>query len=145
MKEVVLVAAGGATGALARYGAGLLVARLPGKPMPLATLAVNLVGCLIIGMVGQYLSGHSPAGSPALRYGVVIGFLGALTTFSAFGWDSVELLQKAIAQNVAFVPGAPFFANEPQRNTLRLSFVTVPPERIQRGIAVLGALIDSSR
>lgn len=97
MKEVVLVAAGGATGALARYGAGLLVARLPGKPMPLATLAVNLVGCLIIGMVGQYLSGHSPAGSPALRYGVVIGFLGALTTFSAFGWDSVELLQKGHA------------------------------------------------
>jgi hypothetical protein len=39
-----------------------------------------------------------------------------------FGIDSVELLQKAIAQNVAFVPGAPFFANEPQRNTLRLSF-----------------------
>lgn len=55
--------------------------------------------------------------------------------------DTVELLQKAIAENVAFVPGAPFFANEPQRNTLRLSFVTVPPERIQRGIAVLGALI----
>ncbi|GFE86473.1 aminotransferase-like domain-containing protein [Steroidobacter agaridevorans] len=58
------------------------------------------------------------------------------------GMDSVELLQKAIAENVAFVPGAPFFANEPQRNTLRLSFVTVPPERIQRGIAALGALIE---
>jgi 2-aminoadipate transaminase len=58
------------------------------------------------------------------------------------GMDSVELLQKAIAENVAFVPGAPFFANEPQRNTLRLSFVTVPPERIQHGIAVLGALIE---
>ncbi len=57
------------------------------------------------------------------------------------GMDAVELLQKAIAENVAFVPGAPFFANEPQRNTLRLSFVTVSPERIQRGIAVLGALI----
>jgi 2-aminoadipate transaminase len=61
------------------------------------------------------------------------------------GMDSVELLQKAIAENVAFVPGAPFFANEPQRNTLRLSFVTVPPERIKRGIAVLGALIDASQ
>jgi len=61
------------------------------------------------------------------------------------GMDSVELLQKAIAENIAFVPGAPFFANDPQRNTLRLSFVTVSPERIRRGIAVLGALIDSSR
>jgi 2-aminoadipate transaminase len=58
------------------------------------------------------------------------------------GMDSSELLQKAIAENIAFVPGAPFFANEPQPNTLRLSFVTVPPERIQRGIAVLGALIE---
>jgi 2-aminoadipate transaminase len=57
------------------------------------------------------------------------------------GLDSAELLQKALAENVAFVPGQPFFANEPQRNTLRLSFVTVPPERIRHGIAVLGALI----
>lgn len=57
------------------------------------------------------------------------------------GMNSIELLEKAIAENVAFVPGSPFFANDPQANTLRLSFVTVPPERIQRGIAVLGALI----
>lgn len=57
------------------------------------------------------------------------------------GMDSVELLQNSIAEHVAFVPGAPFFANEPQRHTLRLSFVTVSPEKIQRGIAALGALI----
>jgi 2-aminoadipate transaminase len=57
------------------------------------------------------------------------------------GVDSMKLLDKAIAQNVAFVPGAPFFANEPRANTLRLSFVTVPPEKIQHGIAVLGELL----
>jgi 2-aminoadipate transaminase len=57
------------------------------------------------------------------------------------GVDSMELLNKAIAQNVAFVPGEPFFASQPQKNTLRLSFVTVSPERIQRGIAILGALL----
>lgn len=56
-------------------------------------------------------------------------------------FDSAELLKKAIARNVAFVPGAPFFANEPQHNTLRLSFVTVPPEKIEEGIAKLGQLI----
>jgi 2-aminoadipate transaminase len=39
------------------------------------------------------------------------------------------------------VPGAPFYANEPETNTLRLSFVTVPPERIRQGIAILGKLI----
>jgi 2-aminoadipate transaminase len=57
--------------------------------------------------------------------------------------DSTALLEKAIAQNVAFVPGAPFFANEPQHNTLRLSFVTVPKEKIEEGIARLGKLIVS--
>jgi 2-aminoadipate transaminase len=57
------------------------------------------------------------------------------------GMDSMALLDKAIAANVAFVPGAPFFANDPQVNTLRLSFVTVPPEKIRKGIETLGALI----
>ena len=95
IKETLLVAAGGAIGALARFGVGTVVARLPGKPMPLATLAVNVVGCLGIGIAGQYLAMHSSSTvAPALRYGLVIGVLGALTTFSAFGWDSVELMQK---------------------------------------------------
>jgi len=57
------------------------------------------------------------------------------------GVDSFKLLDEAIAQNLAFVPGGPFFANDPQLNTLRLSFVTVPPDKIQKGIAVLGALL----
>lgn len=57
------------------------------------------------------------------------------------GVDSMALLDKAIAQNVAFVPGAPFYANDPVPNTLRLSFVTVPKERIQEGISRLGRLL----
>jgi 2-aminoadipate transaminase len=55
--------------------------------------------------------------------------------------DSMQLLDEAVAQNVAFVPGAPFYANVPEQNTLRLSFVTVPPEQIREGIAKLGKLI----
>ncbi|CAN7461580.1 PLP-dependent aminotransferase family protein [Trinickia sp. LjRoot230] len=55
--------------------------------------------------------------------------------------DSMQLLEAAIAQNVAFVPGAPFFASEPQKHLLRLSFVTVPPARIDEGVARLAALI----
>jgi 2-aminoadipate transaminase len=55
--------------------------------------------------------------------------------------DSSALLEQAIAENIAFVPGAPFFANEPQKNTLRLSFVTVPKEKIVDGIARLGQII----
>jgi 2-aminoadipate transaminase len=57
------------------------------------------------------------------------------------GMDTMQLLDAAIAHNVAFVPGAPFFANEAASNTLRLSFVTVPPARIDEGIARLAALI----
>ena len=60
------------------------------------------------------------------------------------GVDSFKLLDQAIAQNVAFVPGGPFFANEPQLNTLRLSFVTVPPEKIRKGVAILGKLLRES-
>ncbi len=55
--------------------------------------------------------------------------------------DCMQLLEESIAQNVAFVPGAPFYANEPQKNTLRLSFVTVPPEKIRVGVSKLAKLI----
>ncbi len=55
--------------------------------------------------------------------------------------DTMKLLEEAVAQNVAFVPGAPFFANEARHNTLRLSFVTVPPAKIDEGVAKLAALI----
>lgn len=57
--------------------------------------------------------------------------------------NSKQLLDEAIAQNVAFVPGAPFYADNPATNTLRLSFVTVSPERINEGIEKLGKLIQS--
>jgi 2-aminoadipate transaminase len=55
--------------------------------------------------------------------------------------DSMKLLEEAVAQNVAFVPGGPFYASEAQHSTLRLSFVTVPPAKIDEGIARLAALI----
>ena len=55
--------------------------------------------------------------------------------------DSMKLLDEAVAQNIAFVPGAPFYANNPEKNTLRLSFVTVPPAKIREGVEKLGKLI----
>jgi 2-aminoadipate transaminase len=53
------------------------------------------------------------------------------------GIDATALLPRAVERGVAFVPGAAFYASEPRRNTLRLSFVTVSPETIERGIALL--------
>lgn len=55
--------------------------------------------------------------------------------------DSMKLLEEALEQHVAFVPGMPFYANTPETNTFRLSFVTVSPARIREGIAKLGRLI----
>jgi 2-aminoadipate transaminase len=59
--------------------------------------------------------------------------------------DGTELLARAIERNVAFVPGAPFYAGaEARKNTLRLSFVTVAEQKIREGIAILGQLIKES-
>lgn len=56
--------------------------------------------------------------------------------------DATELLAKAIERNVAFVPGAPFYAGvQGKTNTLRLSFVTVSGDKIRQGIAILGQLL----
>ncbi|MFN0017928.1 MAG: fluoride efflux transporter FluC [Pirellulaceae bacterium] len=104
MRDALLVAFGGSLGALARYGVGLAFPHTPGKHFPVATLLVNLVGCLLIGMIGQLLQRFAADASvkhqagdllvTTLRQGMIVGFLGALTTFSAFGWDSVRLLQE---------------------------------------------------
>jgi len=59
--------------------------------------------------------------------------------------DTTMLLARAIERRIAFVPGEPFFAGEPKRNCLRLSFVTVPPARIRTGIAMLGELLRESQ
>ncbi|TAL54857.1 PLP-dependent aminotransferase family protein [Pandoraea sp.] len=58
--------------------------------------------------------------------------------------DTMQLLEQAVAHNVAFVPGAPFFANGAPSNTLRLSFVTVPPAKIEQGVATLARLITAA-
>ncbi|MEM5274397.1 PLP-dependent aminotransferase family protein [Cupriavidus taiwanensis] len=55
--------------------------------------------------------------------------------------DAMALLQESVASQVAFVPGAPFYANSPRPNTLRLAFVTVPPAQIETGIARLGHIL----
>ncbi|MBI1842615.1 MAG: PLP-dependent aminotransferase family protein [Verrucomicrobia bacterium] len=51
--------------------------------------------------------------------------------------DAMRLLPKAVERGVAFVPGAAFYANQAEKNALRLSFVTVPPEQIERGIQMI--------
>jgi CrcB protein len=114
MRDILLVAAGGSLGALARYGIGLAAARLLGKGFPWGTLAVNIAGCFLMGIVMDLLLGleATPKMTPAIqsqlaiwKLGVAIGFLGGLTTFSSFGadtWRDVQAGQPLIAlANVA--------------------------------------------
>ncbi|MGZ5274351.1 MAG: aminotransferase-like domain-containing protein [Caldimonas sp.] len=59
------------------------------------------------------------------------------------GVDAEALLPRAVERGVAFVPGAPFYAGAALKNTLRLSYVTVSPEAIERGVAALAAALES--
>jgi 2-aminoadipate transaminase len=58
--------------------------------------------------------------------------------------NTLNLLEKAVAQGVAFVPGAAFYADTPQHNTLRLSFVTASVAQIDHGVAVLARVIQQA-
>ena len=88
--QVAAVAAGASAGALARWCAGLwLNARWQG--FPLGTLLVNLVGGLLIGMALEWF-GRQP--NELLKLMLVTGFLGGLTTFSSFGYDTILLMQQ---------------------------------------------------
>jgi len=61
------------------------------------------------------------------------------------GMSAVDLLPRAVAKNVAFVPGAAFYADNADPTTLRLSFVTASIEQINTGVAALAAAIRESR
>lgn len=93
MKDILLVGIGGGLGAIARFGMGIAIVRWLGTGFPWATLAINVIGCLLIGMALG--GGPGPAGflSRELRLLGVIGFLGAFTTFSTFGYETLSLLQ----------------------------------------------------
>ena len=60
------------------------------------------------------------------------------------GMDATALLPKAVARGMAYVPGAAFYAANARHNTLRLSFVTVPPERITQGVRLLAQALKEA-
>lgn len=104
MRDIFFVAVGGSLGALARYGAGLAAAKFLGKGFPWGTLFVNVAGCFVMGIVMERMldleARTAEAVTPSLRLqmalwrqGVAIGFLGALTTFSTFGADTLRELE----------------------------------------------------
>ena len=101
MLHLAYIALGGALGAVARYLLGTHIHGLWGGAWPLGTLLVNVSGSLLIGVVFALLERN--AIHPDWRSIVVVGFLGAFTTFSTFSLETVELWQRgALAHAVAY-------------------------------------------
>ena len=90
--RIALLIVFGMAGTLARYGLQGLVQQRTGATFPYGTLVVNLVGCFLLGGIAQYGLTHLTI-PPEWRIGITVGFFGAFTTFSTFGWETVRLLE----------------------------------------------------
>ena len=93
MIGVIAIIIGGALGSLCRYVMSMNVYLLLGKSFPYGTLAVNILGSIIIGSV-YILAMEKITISEELRAGITVGFLGAFTTFSAFSIETIELFRQ---------------------------------------------------
>jgi CrcB protein len=90
--RLLLLAVFGVAGTLARYGLQGVVQERTGGSFPTGTLAVNLSGCFLLGLIGRYALQHLSF-PPDLRIAVTVGFFGAFTTFSSLSWESVRMLE----------------------------------------------------
>lgn len=94
MIPVALVALGGALGSVARFTlAGWLLQSHPGWKFPIGTFAVNVLGCLVIGVLAA-LSEKTSFIPADTRHFLFAGVLGGFTTFSAFGLETFDLLRR---------------------------------------------------
>jgi len=91
MTRFLIVAAGGALGAVARYGIGRL---LPGGGWPWATLTVNVVGGLLMGLLTGWLAFRGGVHGESIRLFAAVGMLGGFTTFSAFSLETALMIER---------------------------------------------------
>ena len=94
MREVLIVAAGGALGSMGRYLlSGFILHRAASWQFPLGTFVVNVLGCAFVGVLGGLAVKHELL-SPEIRLFAFAGIAGGFTTFSAFGLETFHLLRR---------------------------------------------------
>lgn len=101
MLKVIVVAIGGSIGAATRYLVSSWASERFGGNFPAGTLLVNVVGCFIIGAF-MVLVTERVIANPYWRLLVAVGFVGGLTTFSSFGYETLKLVEDAQFQWAAY-------------------------------------------
>ena len=92
LQKYLLIAAGGALGSIARYWVGSMIGSRMGTRFPYGTFVINITACVIIGFSLTYL-GKRVELSPAWRFLIPIGFVGAYSTFSTYEWETLSNLR----------------------------------------------------
>ena len=95
-KQILMVALGGAVGSVARYKlGGVVLHHTQPWNFPLSTFFVNVLGCLVIGLLAGLVEHHDLFSMQA-RLFLFTGLLGGFTTFSAFGYETLFLLRRGL-------------------------------------------------
>lgn len=92
MTNILVIGVGGFAGAISRYAVAIWIGERWGRSFPLGTMAVNVSGCFLIGLLMTLLLERYMV-DPAWRSFLVVGFLGAYTTFSTFEYETGGLLK----------------------------------------------------
>jgi len=93
LKLLIFIGIGGFLGAIARYLISSFLQSSLSSQFPIGTLGVNILGSFLIGFLALYFQAHT---SPQMKVLIITGFLGALTTFSTFSYESVMLLDEGM-------------------------------------------------
>ena len=94
--QIIYIGLFGGLGCMARFLASGWTYQLCGRSLPYGTLAVNIIGSFLLGLLMTF-GMRSTLLSPELRTGLSIGFMGGFTTFSTFSWETIRLLEEGSA------------------------------------------------